>query len=274
MAQLPDNFQFSQSNLQDYVECPRRFELRYIQGLRWPAAEAEPIAEHERHMRQGQVFHHMIHQHQIGIPAATLTPLATDPDLRSWWQNYLDTDLLETLPANREPEVMLSASLGNHRLLAKYDLLAIDNERAVIVDWKTSRRVPSSEKLAQRLQTIVYRYLLVEAGAVFNDGVPINPEQVEMIYWFAAEPNTTVRFSYDSVTHQTAAEYLHGLAAEIEARSVFDLTTDTHKCHFCTYRSLCERGTRAGAFESLDADEDAVTEDFDFDFDQIAEVEF
>ena len=29
----------SQTALQDYVECPRRFELRYLRQLNWPALE-------------------------------------------------------------------------------------------------------------------------------------------------------------------------------------------------------------------------------------------
>jgi hypothetical protein len=56
MAINPE-FQFSQSSLQDYVECSRRFELRYIERLRWPALQSEPVLEQERHMQQGQRFH-------------------------------------------------------------------------------------------------------------------------------------------------------------------------------------------------------------------------
>ena len=29
------------------------FQLKYLQDLKWPAVEAEPIADRERHMRQG-----------------------------------------------------------------------------------------------------------------------------------------------------------------------------------------------------------------------------
>ncbi len=38
---LPSDFQFSQSSLQDYVDCPWRFYLRYIRQLAWPAIVAE-----------------------------------------------------------------------------------------------------------------------------------------------------------------------------------------------------------------------------------------
>ena len=51
MSILP-NFVFSQSSLQDYVDCARRFELRYIDELRWPAVVAEPSETHEAHMQR------------------------------------------------------------------------------------------------------------------------------------------------------------------------------------------------------------------------------
>ena len=42
---LPDDFQFSASSLQDFVDCPSRFYLRSIRGLRYPAPESEPLTQ-------------------------------------------------------------------------------------------------------------------------------------------------------------------------------------------------------------------------------------
>ena len=69
---LPDDFVFSQSALQDYVDCPRRFELRYLLDVRWPALETEPALQHEIGMMKGQEFHHLLHQHALGVPAEAL----------------------------------------------------------------------------------------------------------------------------------------------------------------------------------------------------------
>ena len=41
-SKLPPQFAFSQSSLQDYMDCPRRFQLRYLDRLIYPAAESEP----------------------------------------------------------------------------------------------------------------------------------------------------------------------------------------------------------------------------------------
>lgn len=272
---LPAEFKFTQSNLQDYVECARRFELRYIQELKYPAVEAEPIIEHEKHMQQGATFHHMVHQHHLGVPESVLTKLAHDAPLQTWWANYLNSKL--NLPEQRHAETTLTAPLAGFRLLAKYDLLAIaQGEKAIIVDWKTGQRRPNRTALKNRLQTIVYPYLLVRAGAHLNGGVEIQPEQVEMLYWFADAPDQPERFAYSAEQYQQDEQHLSDLINEINTRTVFDLTSQELRCKFCNYRSLCRRGVAAGSLDEVDEDilVDDADADIDFDFDQIMEVEF
>lgn len=273
MSLLAPEFQFSQSSLQDYVDCARRFELRYLQRVQYPAAEAEPIIEHERHMEMGELFHQLVHQHLIGLPEEKLTDAIQDKTVQRWWQNYLRYGL-DGLPDERRPEIKLFTAIGRHRLVAQYDLLAFaPGDTFVIVDWKTASKRPTRDRLLQRLQTIVYRYVLVEAGAYLNGGVPIEPEQVEMVYWFPEYPLQPEPFSYDQAQHQAAYDTISLLVREIAARSVFELTQNTMHCRFCTYRSLCERGVEAGNLSEYENVEvEAIP--FTFDFDQIAEVEF
>lgn len=278
---FPAHFQFSQSNLQDYVECARRFELRHLQRLRWPAVETEPIAERERQMKQGAAFHHMVHQHIIGVPAEAIVSAVSDDTLRRWWAAYIQDDFQAQLPARRLAEIALSAPFGQFRLLAKYDLIAVEpGVKAVIVDWKTAQKRPRREDLARRMQTIVYPLLLVLAGAELNDGQPLMPELIEMIYWFADEPHTPERFLYNSAQYAQAEARLTALIDEIVTREQFALTADLHKCRFCVYRSLCQRGVEAGSTDELthqgstQDDGFAIDFGFDLDFDQIAEVEY
>jgi len=274
---LPTDFQFSQASLQDYVDCPRRFQLRYLLRLAWPALEAEPALESERHLQQGAAFHRLVHQHVLGIAPERLSGAVADANLRRWWHNYLERGL-DDLPTSRYPEVVLSAPLGGYRLVAKYDLIAVDaGQRGVIVDWKTSRRQPRRRHLAERLQTKVYPYLLVRAGSHLNDGQPFEPEQVEMVYWFANFPGSPERFSYGAARYEADGTYLAALIEEISSLGDEDflLTTQERYCRYCLYRSYCDRGARAGAMDEMDGD--MTPEDLsqlDFDFEQIAEIEF
>lgn len=272
---IPSDFQFTQGNLQDYVDCPRRFQLRYVLQLAWPAPQAEPLAEAERRMEMGLAFHRLVYQHMLGIPTDVLTRAVTDPDLARWWHNYL-TVPPPALPAQlRRAEIVLSAPLNSYRLVAKYDLVAVTpGERLVIVDWKTGQRRPARSALESRLQTRLYRYLLVEAGNSLNEKQPVRPEQVQMVYWFADYPTQPEYFPYDTAQVLADGDYLHRLIAEIgqQDEEIWPLTPDERLCFFCYYRSLCARKVTAGPLNEL-ADEPATAlTDFDVDLEQVAEI--
>jgi CRISPR/Cas system-associated exonuclease Cas4 (RecB family) len=274
---LPSDFVFSQASLQDYADCPRRFQLRYVLGVQWPRDVDESSLEWERRARQGALFHHLIHQHTVGIPECELQSTIHHPDLRRWWEAYLNAPPANLPAAVRRSEVRLSTGLADTRLVARYDLLAAEpGKRAVIVDWKTSPRRPSRLWLENRWQTRVYRYVLVEAGAQFNAGRPVTPGQVELIYWFAEFPQQVERFSYDADQHKAAGQALRQLADQIAAHKSpeWPLTEDLTRCRYCTYRTLCDRTKVAAEGEGLAEELEVDPFDFDLDLEQIAEVEF
>jgi CRISPR/Cas system-associated exonuclease Cas4 (RecB family) len=274
---LPSDFQFSQSSLQDYVDCPRRFYLRYVRRLSWPAIVAEPALEHERHLQQGIDFHQLVYQHELGISAERLSAVITDANLRRWWVNYLEKGPGD-IPQAHYPEILLSAPVGGHRLVAKYDLLAVEpGSQAVILDWKTYRQRRGANWLSDRLQTRVYPYLLVRGGAHLNDNRALEPGQVEMVYWFANFPDRPEVFEYGLERYREDEVYLSSLIEEIEnlAEEEFQLTADKKRCDFCPYRSLCQRGVLAGDLGQAMEDWEAEMElDISLDFDQIAEIEY
>ncbi|PJH75246.1 MAG: PD-(D/E)XK nuclease family protein [Anaerolineae bacterium CG_4_9_14_0_8_um_filter_58_9] len=273
-SQIESPFTFSQSSLQDYADCPRRFQLRYIEQLAWPAVETEPALENERRQQEGLLFHRLAQQHLIGLPAEKLARLANTPDLNRWWDNYLASDLrgLKDL-GGLYPELTLSAPLGEHRLLAKYDLIAVQSDKkAFIYDWKTYRKRPRDEWMAARLQTRVYRALLIQAGAHLNKQTRFQPEQIEMIYWYADFPAEPARFPYTAAQYKRDWDTLTGLIAEIAARRNFPLTADEEKCAYCPYRSYCERGAEAGILEEMG--EETELESIEVNFEQIQEIEF
>ena len=300
---LPANFQFSQGSLQAYVDCPRRFQLRYLLRRAWPAIAVEPALENELHVQQGAAFHRLVHQHILGLPPERLSRMVTDTDRGTvphrWWHNYLNSAPVDQAKL-LYPEVALSAPLSDHRLIAKYDLIATEPvpsgstelskaeepaQRAVILDWKTSHKRPRRRWLATRLQTKVYPYLLVRAGSHLGEDEdagkrgtsPLQPEQVEMVYWFANYPEDPERFSYDTAQYNADGDYLASLIEEIKnlGENDFPLTTQGIRCRYCPYRSLCQRGVKAGLFGEAESEQEEG-DDFEIalDFEQIAEIEF
>jgi len=264
----------SQSSLQDYQDCPRRFKLRYLQRLAYPAIETEPALENEKHQQEGEYFHRLVQQHLIGIPAEQVGRLANTDNLQRWWSHFLDFGGLKDLRSlGLYPEVTLSAPLGKFRLVAKYDLIAIDKDHATIFDWKTYRRRPKNEWLHVRWQTRVYRALLVQAGAHLNNGNPFAPEKIEMVYWFADFPTEPARFVYKADQFKRDWDALIRIAEEITSASSYPKTDEVSKCSYCPYRSYCNRGVRAG--DAADAELETEAEElFDVNFEQIGEIAF
>lgn len=265
----------SQSSLQDYTDCPHRFELRVVKQLVYPAIETEPAIENEKHQQEGEYFHRLAQQYFMGIPPEQIEKFAGTENLQRWWQNFITGQHLKTLGdfSSIKPELPLSAPLGQFRLVAKYDLVAIGEEKVLIYDWKTYRKRPRSEWLSIRWQTRVYRALLAQAGPALLEHRPIAPEQIEMIYWFPDFPSAPAHFGYQSDQFKRDWGALERLADEISGASHFPKTEDVSKCAYCPYRSYCSRGVEAGKAEDNERDIEAE-EFFDIRFEQIDEIEF
>ncbi len=280
MKSLPEGHHFSQTSLQDWMQCRRRFQYLHIQRMPYPAPITADQIEYERHAEMGDRFHRLVHRHLVGIDADVLAAHIHDEQVRAWWGAYLEHGLTG-LPARRHAEVALSAPLGGHRVIAKYDLIAAEpGKRLVIVDWKTARKPPSRTALEKRMQTVVYRYLLVEAGAYYNGVQPIGTEQVEMVFLVANFPTQPELLTYSTAQYHADRALLENLVREVSAERLFPKVDETEKervCRFCNFRSLCWENVSAGAFEDMfEPDDDPVADDsgFDIDLDQIAEIEF
>ena len=275
---------FSQASLQDYIECQRRYQLRYLLHLAWPAIESEPVLENERLAAQGAHFHKMIQQFFLGLPGQLIANQINDVDLLRWWTNFHRSVTNDNLGPLNDPrqkrfvELSLNAPLAGARLLAQCDLITLaDDGQAIIYDWKTSLRLPSRTWLTGRMQTRIYPYLLLKAGAYLNAGTPIKAEQISMIYWFAEFPEQSEIYRYSTSQSQQDERYLQELIKEILTlpEDGFNLTNQAARCEYCTFRSYCGRGIEAGqAPEGLVGFEPAEPAMINLDFEQIGEIPF
>ena len=288
---LPSTFAFSQSSLQSYVNCPRRFWLAYVEQLSWPALEAAPYDAHEQMMRQGRQFHQLVERAEAGLSTDLLTE-GLDYPLDEWFESYLRHRPADLPTDVVEVERVLSAPLavegGQYRLAARYDMIAVggdgEDRRAVILDWKTTKRVTRRSMLRQRMQTLVYPFVLVEASAGLPWG-PLAPEQVEMRYWFTAAPAEAETFRYDSAKHADIRDRFGQILNEIlrgEKVRDFPKVPDTDEnrkryCSYCIYRSHCDRGTVAGDLEAYDEEEFSdvdLERELEFTLEEVQELAF
>jgi CRISPR/Cas system-associated exonuclease Cas4 (RecB family) len=274
---LQNEFVFSASSLQDFMDCPRRFYLRYGLGLAWPQVVTVPAQEREQHLLAGTAFHRMVQQHLAGVPAGRLDRFAREGGgrLAGWWEAYLNSRLAERLTGRRYVEFSLSTPFCGRRLMAKYDLLVVGEDGGLtIVDWKTSLRKPRRENLLAQAQTRVYRYVLAQAGGPLWGGKLVEASAVRMIYWFAEFPEELEVLEYDAERCQADGETLCRAAEEIEGRKRmedFEETARGESCKMCNYSSYCERGGGPIAWEEA---QEAGEEEMRVDFEGIEEIAF
>jgi len=266
---------FSQHSLNTYVRCPRRFLLKYVDRQPWPMPEGEDPRGYQEHLRRGRVFHQWLAREHLGLDMAPIVASCDDPQLKGWWQAARGFEW-DSLPLDlREAELPIIVPIGDYRLYARYDYLALDlGGEAVIVDWKTLELRPSMRTLQSRMQTRVYLYTLVAAGQVLTGESPIDPEQAWMLYWFSNYPDESAVIPYSRAAFERDGRYLSDLAQEIasQPREAFVCTENTRLCAYCNYRSLCRReaGEPSGGEENW-LDEDI---DFDLDLEEVPELEY
>ncbi len=241
---------FSAHNLQTYVDCARRFELSYLEELVWPADDVREALKSEMFMENGRIFHELVHRDILGIPVTA----PANPEIARWWERY-QADRPADVGGEKYPEKTLVGKIGDHVLVATYDLIVITpDETAHIFDWKTWRHPDRKTNLRERLQSRIYPYLLVEAAATLEPGLALLPENIQMHYWFTEQPHAPEVLGYSGALYAEARSYLKGLVDEILQTEAGDFpkTESLHQCKFCPYRSYCDRGSIAGSFEETD----------------------
>lgn len=263
------NFIFSANSLQDYLDCPRRFELKYILKQAWPALSSEPALQFERHIALGNQFHQYVNQFMSGVPLEPLLESIQDSDLQAWFRNFLN--FFERVPAVQKfSEFRLLTSLQQQPLIAVCDLIVIFQDGDLsIYDWKTTQRIPKKEELIHRIQTLLYPFIVFQTAPRFLTEGFSNPEKISLRYVYVAQAHDNVlEFPYSAEQHHHNQQYLEKLISEILSLQPgsFPCTSNRRACAFCNYRSLCERGSLAGNLADSPQDNlAAFYQEMDFD---------
>lgn len=253
---ISPDFTFSQSNLQTFSYCRRRFYLRYVRKLVWPA----PLVGDQQYghdKEAGVRFHRIVHQHFLGFESALLRKVAAadpDPRLSAWLEAFL-ANQLSLLEGDFYPETLYTTTIAGHPLSAKVDLLRIEAGSVKIFDWKTSRQLPKLTSLQKQAQSKVYPLVV---SKVFGES---QLQNLIMIYWEANFPQQIIEINSSQSDWQNYAieitdsiKFILSLTAE-----EFGATPDERKCSWCEYRSYCQRGK--GKQNSEDFEETNLIDD-------------
>jgi len=268
----------SQSNLQDFSECPRRFELKVIDNISWPAAYLEPLSKLEQATDIGNKFHQLCHQFFTGIDQDSLSRTISNPDLKIMWENF-STFAKDIQDENRYSEIILSTPFLGHQLIAKYDfIMRTNNGKFIIYDWKTSSQKPTRTLLSQRYQTFLYPFIFVKSGNSIFKFEQSSPKNVSMNYWYSMSSDPEETFPYSDSLYLENTVQLTEIISEIDgyvnSEKTFPLTNDRKLCGKCVYRSLCERGIQADKLDPFTEIDGEDLSGVHFDIDNISGIEF
>jgi hypothetical protein len=251
----------SRRQLADFLACQRRFQLRYLEHLPWPAA---PTDDHlQQSLLQGQLFHQLLQRYFLGV-----TPdedaLGSD-QLRQWWQAFQQHG--PALPPGRRlPELTLTVPIGRHLLTGRFDLLVLGENQAHIFDWKTEARPRREADLRADLQTRLYLALLAEGSqALVAPGAPLATEAIAITYWYANDPAQSVTIPYSQAEHEQNWAELRAVVAAIEHRlehpTIWPLTENLNECGRCAYQVFCDRQVAIALAAAIEPAEDEALEE-------------
>ncbi|MBK7177911.1 MAG: PD-(D/E)XK nuclease family protein [Chloroflexi bacterium] len=238
----------SQGKLEAFLACRRRFYLRSLRRLPWPAA---PLGdESEEALARGQQFHRVMERHFLGLGIA---PEEIDDGRVQHWQRQFQASGPAIPDGQLLPEHRLTVPVGRHLLLGRFDLLVVGEADgrafAHIFDWKTGKARREAD-LRQNWQTRLYLALLAEGGGALRaqggNGRSLSPDRVSITYWYAAEPDTPRTIRYTSAWHAQNWADIQAIVAQIDAALAQDnwpLTDDWDECRRCAYQVYCGRQT-------------------------------
>lgn len=268
----------NQSAFQDFLDCPRRFELHFLNETSWPAAQGSPLLKFERLTETGNRFHQLCQQFFIGIDGELLSRSITDPQLGDLWDSFLPYGRsIQSHPGLSEQ--ILRIPFGDHFLDAKFDLIVqLPNDSFLIIDWKTAAAKPSRTILANRVQTYLYPYILKHAGEDLFPNSFSNTSSIAMQYYYPLSSSPEEFFAYSEEEETQTQHKITSLIDQIQEKmnrpDPFPMTEDQKKCQYCLYRSYCERGFDTSPLPpGLEIENEDLT-NVHFNIDLIQEIDY
>lgn len=237
--------QFSQTQIQDYLFCPRRYFLSHIQKITWPEPVSPSFEKIEESNRQGKAFHLFINRLIQGVSYKELISQVYETDLNQWLKNFKKYN---PLPDNAKifSEIEISAIFAEILWIGYMDAVAFLPDKIQIFDWKTSRRVGDPKVLLNSPQTRLYCFLMMQNHQNFlNFSGNISPDQIEMVYWYARFPSDPIHLQYSAELYDKDLVYFKDMAEKLcyDDRANYPQTLQQNNCRFCRFQTFCFKET-------------------------------
>ncbi len=201
---MDKSFYYSQNSLRIYERCPKMFESVYIDGISGKGVDPELKKSIER----GTNFHTLAERYFNGMKDYFYIK---DKQLLEW-MGVLSEKYPQEIDCRSEFEIRQDKD--GIRLMAKYDLLVIEDDKLKIVDFKTNKNPYNEEVMEEDIQTKVYMFLLGEnLKKIFPE---MKIENITMEYFQLNYPKNKIFIEYNEKKHEKNKKTLKNLIDKIK----------------------------------------------------------
>jgi putative RecB family exonuclease len=244
--------QYSHTKLSCYLQCPKKYEFRYVEGVEPPERTIE--------LHLGSVVHQSLQKlyADLQIPKlnseseildfyhqqwnATLTPATRVVRTRTTARDYLNSGramlsnyyrrfypFSEANTVGLEVKVSFPVAAA-HSFQGVIDrLVNVGDNCYEIHDYKTSRRLPSLNQIKSDAQLTLYEIAVRHQWP--------DAKRVSLVWHYLAH-GKEIREGKTASQLEAARQEALGVIAKIEAARSFP-TKVTPLCDWCEYRSIC-----------------------------------
>jgi hypothetical protein len=224
-----EKFYYSQSSLAVYEKCPKMFEYVYIDGL---SGEA-PTPEFRQKTQMGIEFHLLAERYFNGMDDYFYVE---EPKLLKWMAILEDEFSMDI---DGKSEVEIKQNQNGIRIMAKYDLIYVEDEKIKIVDFKTNEKEYEINKLEENIQTKVYMYILGENLSKVYPNMKL--EDISIEYFQLNFPKSKKIIKYNEKKHEKNKLFLENIIKKIEKSKINKFDKKTINCDFCRLQVVCRR---------------------------------
>ncbi|MHC1683795.1 MAG: PD-(D/E)XK nuclease family protein [Clostridiaceae bacterium] len=223
---------YSQNSLNTYIQCPFKFFLKYKKSLSWKKDD-DSDKEYFNSLESGLNFHMICERYYSNLP----TGVGEGSEFYTWLERVKEVVPIED-GVRYLPEFEIRYNFENFILFSKLDLLKVSSDKIEIYDWKTENRILTYEKARNRLQTIIYLFIIGEnAKLVYDEEIEL--DSITMNYYqpnLDAEP---IVIRYNQEKHLENKAYIKGILSKINDLDEQTMVKNHKHCKICEFNYYC-----------------------------------
>ncbi len=209
---------FSPNMLKTFEECPKKYELRYIQKVN--------VVQSPKIFERGKKIHALAHYYLRGENIEKFLPALTDEE-KLIWQYLLGNEYFQKNYVNSEYN--LNAKLDNFWVGGRLDAFMKSGNNYYILDYKTGS-VPKNPE--EDFQTMIY---LICAQRILSQGWGKNFNLAFVYIDLKNKKNHLIEFSDEKKSNYE--EKLITSCQKITTTKTFN--KNLSRCNFCEFNKIC-----------------------------------